>query len=245
MDPEDLADLTQASLLLHHLVQAGELEEQQQQLQKALFEPSSTALPLSLDPHNATTEPSRPAKRSPRQPSADAAPQQLTLSSSALVSRGLIEEVVAHPASDHVQHVPPMAAKPFAPVGQPVIDAPRDPQHVGAVMRTPNSGAAPLGTARFGGEACGSSSSAFSLASPSESTGSCGALPRGAGIGGDLSHTPPPGLPGGPADAAAQEEADELRVFTARSTNRVVPRRAIVPGMKGEMHASLITRCRS
>ena len=229
----DLADLTQASLLLHHLVEAEELEEQQQLLQRVLFEPSPNAGNEPRPPQLTQCAPAKPSAASPLKPASTRVAAKPSVK-----DKGTFNRAKGRPGAYAAERL--KAGSKVASLSRPgppaVIDKPLKlppsqeskpvvalPAAV-AAEQTPNSGFVVARGAPIGIEEIYSDS--FGLASPSESTGSCTALPRsssGTTTPGEAGPIPPQYVsletPHQALDPMAKE-IDELHVFTARSTNK-------------------------
>ena len=200
-----MRELAQASLLLHQLVEADELEEQQQQL-AGLFGSKGGA----VQPAGGRREPAGTRREQP-----------LPGMSSPFRKGGAVAQ------RQHPSGRAPAAGSSAAPLSvapaslQPALtQAPA----LAPAMPTPTSGSALLlPAADQGASFC---SSDFNLQSPCESTGSCAALHPLGSVGEDLSEqlagTPEPG--GGRAEAVVM---DELHVHTARSVTKQRSRRGM------------------
>ena len=230
----DLADLTQASLLLHHLVEAEELEEQQQLLQRVLFEPSPNAGNEPRPPQLTQCAPAKPSAASPLKPASTRGSAKPSV-----IDNGTVNRAKGRPGAYAAERL--KTGSKVASLSRPgpaaVIDKPLKlppsqeskpvvalPAKV-AAEQTPNSGVIVSRGASIGGEEIYSDS--FGLASPSESTGSCTALPRsssGTTAPGEAGPIPPQYVsletPHHQVLDPMAKEMNELHVFTARSTNK-------------------------
>ena len=253
VDSSELRELTQASLLLHQLVEADELEEQQQQL-AGLFGSKAGAVQhagAGQEPAGEREGAVQPAGG--RRELAGAGREQLLPGMSSPFRKG---DAVAQQERQYSSGRAPAAGSGVVPLsakGKPAANksvapalgrmpaasssaarpsvAPASLQPAltqapapAPAMPTPMSGSALLPPeADPGASFC---SSDFSLQSPCESTGSCATLPLPGSVGEDSAGS----LAGTPGQGGARAEAvvmDELHVHTARSVTKQRSRRGM------------------